>query len=93
MKRPYITIGMAALLLMTPLAITSTRGWRRRLGPRWQILHRLGYVVAIAGCTHFFMAVKKDLSAPIAYAAILALLLGLRLLPARPAGVSGAGAA
>jgi len=74
-KRPYITIGFAALLLMVPLAVTSTAGWRRRLGPRWNQLHRLVYLAAILGCWHFYWLVKKDVREPLVYAAILAALL------------------
>lgn len=74
-KRPYITIGFAALLLMVPLAVTSTAGWRRRLGPRWNQLHRLVYLVAVLGCWHFYWLVKKDVREPLVYCAILAALL------------------
>lgn len=74
-RRPYITIGLAGLLLMIPLAITSTAGWRRRLGPRWNQLHRLVYPVAILGCWHFYWLVKKDVREPLVYCAILAALL------------------
>lgn len=74
-KRPYITIGFAALLLMIPLAVTSTAGWRRRLGPRWNQLHRLVYLVAILGCWHFYWLVKKDVREPLVYCAILGVLL------------------
>lgn len=78
-KRPFITAGMAAFLLMLPLAITSTRGWIRRLGCRWQLLHRLAYVSAIAACVHFVWKVKVVAGEPVYYAAILAVLLGFRL--------------
>lgn len=78
-ERPFITVGFAALLLMLPLASTSTNGWRRRLGRRWQRLHRLVYPVAILACWHFWWQVKKDVTEPLVYAAILALLLGARL--------------
>jgi sulfoxide reductase heme-binding subunit YedZ len=78
-ERPYITLGMTALLLLIPLAVTSTRGMMRRLGRRWQMLHRLVYVIAILGAWHFWWQVKKDISTALVYAAILALLLGFRL--------------
>jgi sulfoxide reductase heme-binding subunit YedZ len=78
-KRPYITIGMLALLLLIPLAVTSTNGWIRRLKKRWQTLHRLIYPIAILGVWHFWWQVKKDIREPLIYAAILAVLLGWRL--------------
>ena len=79
-RRPYITAGMTAFLLMVPLAITSTKGWIRRLGRRWQLLHRLIYVSAIAACLHFIWKVKVVIGEPVYYAAILAALLGFRLI-------------
>jgi methionine sulfoxide reductase heme-binding subunit len=82
-KRPYITIGFTALLLMIPLAITSTNGMMRRLGRRWQSLHRLIYVIAILGVWHFYWQVKRDVREPLLYAGVLALLLGYRVLRAR----------
>lgn len=82
-KRPYITIGFAGLLLLTPLAITSTAGWRRRLGPRWLKLHQLIYPAAALGCWHFYWLVKKDVTEPLIYAGILAALLGIRAWKAR----------
>lgn len=78
-KRPFITVGFLAWLLLTPLAITSTRGWIKRLGRRWGLLHRAVYAVGILAVLHFFWLVKADLREPLIYAAILALLLGLRL--------------
>lgn len=78
-KRPYITVGFAAFLMLVPLAATSTAGWMRRLGRRWQRLHRLVYPAAILGCTHFWWQVKADWREPAAYAALLAALLGWRL--------------
>ena len=62
-----------------PLAITSTRAWIRRLGKRWVQLHRLVYAAAMAGCLHFLWLVKKDVREPLIYAAILAALLGARV--------------
>ena len=81
-KRPYITIGFTALLLI-PLAVTSTNGMMRRLGRRWQTLHRLVYVIAVLGVWHFYWQVKRDVREPLLYAGILALLLGYRVLRAR----------
>lgn len=79
LKRPYITIGMLALLALVPLAVTSTNGMMRRLKRRWQSLHRLIYPIAILGVWHFWWQVKKDIREPLIYAAILALLLGWRV--------------
>lgn len=78
-KRPYITVGFTAWLLLLPLAITSTRGWIRRLGRRWGQLHRLVYVAAVLAVLHFLWLVKSDLREPLLYAAVLAVLLGSRL--------------
>jgi sulfoxide reductase heme-binding subunit YedZ len=79
-KRPYITAGMTAFLLMVPLAITSTKGWIRRLGRRWQLLHRLVYFSAIAAAFHFLWKVKVIIGEPVYYAAILGVLLAFRVL-------------
>jgi sulfoxide reductase heme-binding subunit YedZ len=84
-KRPYITIGFTALLLLIPLATTSTNGMMRRLGRRWTSLHRLVYVIAILGVWHFYWQVKRDVREPLIYAGILALLLLYRVLRARSA--------
>ncbi len=78
-KRPYITVGFAAWLMLVPLALTSTKGWMRRLGRRWGQLHTLVYAVGVLGVLHFLWLVKSDLREPLVYAGILALLLGLRL--------------
>jgi len=79
-KHPYITMGMLAWLTLVPLAITSTRGWVRRLGgKRWTQLHRLIYVTAVAGSIHFLWAVKKDRSEPLAYITIFAALFAFRI--------------
>ncbi len=78
-KRPFITAGFAAFVLLVPLAVTSTKAAMRRLGRRWQKLHRLVYVAAILGCVHFWWQVKADIREPLVYAAIAALLLGWRL--------------
>ena len=78
-KRPYITIGMLALVMLIPLAATSTAKAQRRLGLRWTRLHRLIYAIAILGVWHFWWQVKKDIREPLLYAAGLTLLLGYRL--------------
>jgi methionine sulfoxide reductase heme-binding subunit len=78
-KRPYITIGMLALLLLIPLAVTSTNGMMRRLGRRWTKLHRLVYVIAGLGLWHFWWQVKKDIREPLLYVAIFAALMAFRL--------------
>jgi methionine sulfoxide reductase heme-binding subunit len=87
-KRPYITIGFAALLLLIPLAVTSTNRMMRRLGRRWQKLHRLIYVIAVLGVWHFYWQVKRDVREPLIYAAILAVLLGYRWFRARARATS-----
>jgi|SRR5665213_454538 len=79
-KRRFITVGMLGLLLMVPLAVTSTAGWVRRLGfKRWQWLHRLIYVSAAAGVVHYYWLVKSDIRLPLMYGAILTVLLLYRL--------------
>jgi sulfoxide reductase heme-binding subunit YedZ len=78
-KRPYITVGFAALMLLVPLAATSTRRAMRRMGRRWQTLHRLVYPAAVLGCVHFWWQVKADVREPLIYVAIAALLLGWRV--------------
>ena len=79
-KRPFITVGMTAWLLMFPLALTSTAASIRWLGgSRWQALHRLIYASAIAGVVHFWWLVKRDLTRPEIMAAILIVLLGYRI--------------
>jgi sulfoxide reductase heme-binding subunit YedZ len=77
-KRPYITVGLTAFLLMVPLAATSTAAWIRRLGRRWQQLHRLVYVCAALGVLHYLWLVKGENPRPVRYAAVLGVLLGLR---------------
>ena len=66
-ERPYVTVGFASFLLMLPLAFTSTRSSMRRLGPRWNRLHSLVYLVAIGGVVHYTWLVKADLSGPVFY--------------------------
>jgi methionine sulfoxide reductase heme-binding subunit len=79
-KHPWVLVGFTAFLCLLPLAITSTKGWVRRLGgKRWQRLHRLVYVAAFAGVLHYFWLVKKDVQLPLAYGAVLLVLLGSRV--------------
>ena len=78
-KRPYITVGFGALLALLPLAVTSTRGWQRRLGRRWKALHRLVYPAAIAAWTHLWWLSKASYQDAAIYGAVLAVLLGERL--------------
>jgi sulfoxide reductase heme-binding subunit YedZ len=79
-KRPYVTAGFTAFVIMLPLALTSTAGMIRRLGKRWQKLHRLIYVAAAAGVIHFYWLVKADIRRPAQYGFVLALLLIYRIL-------------
>ena len=95
-KRKYLIVGSTALLVMVPLAVTSTNAMIKRLGgKRWRALHRLAYVAAIAGVTHYYMQVKADVRQPLAFAAVLAILLGYRLMAhwRRPRPLSAATAA
>ncbi|MCU0804536.1 MAG: sulfoxide reductase heme-binding subunit YedZ [Burkholderiales bacterium] len=86
-KRPFITVGVAALALMVPLAATSTNAMVRRLGAqRWTALHRLVYPIAVLGVVHFWMMVKRDVTEPAIYAAVLAVLLGYRVIASRAGG-------
>ncbi len=79
-KRPYITAGFTAFVLMIPLAITSTTGWIRRMGgKRWNLLHRLVYITALAAVLHYFWKVKLDATYPIYYGIGVTILLGIRL--------------
>jgi sulfoxide reductase heme-binding subunit YedZ len=78
-KRPYITVGFTALMLMAPLAITSTAGWIRRLGgKRWNRLHKLIYATGVLAVIHYWWLVKADIRRPAVYGAVVAILLGLR---------------
>lgn len=79
LERPYFTVGLTALLLMVPLAATSTRAMMRRLGRRWQQLHRLVYPIALLAVVHYLWLVKKDLTTPLVYGAVTLVLLALRL--------------
>ena len=90
-KRPFITVGFLAWLLLLPLALTSTRGWMRRLGRRWGQLHRAVYLAAGLGVLHFAWGVKADLREPLLYSGVLAVLLGMRVVAwwrGRAAGAS-----
>ena len=83
-KRPFITVGFACLVLMLPLAITSTNAMVRRLGGRrWLNLHRAVYAVGVLGAVHYWMMVKRDITEPAIYAAIIAVLLAVRLVWSR----------
>jgi sulfoxide reductase heme-binding subunit YedZ len=94
LDRPFITLGFIALLLLVPLAVTSTNRMVKRLGAqRWIALHRLVYVIALLGVTHFWMMVKRDITEPAIYAMILALLLGYRLWDVRRRRIASTGAA
>lgn len=79
--RPYVTVGFLAWLLMLPLALTSTRGMMRRLGRRWQTLHRAVYAVGLLAVLHYLWLVKADLLEPLVYLGLLTLLLALRWEP------------
>lgn len=90
-KRPFITAGFTAFVLLVPLAVTSTAGWIRRIGgKRWQTLHRLVYVSAVAGVVHYYWLVKSDIRLPLFYGALVVLLLGYRAVSAAITGRSGA---
>jgi methionine sulfoxide reductase heme-binding subunit len=80
LKRPFITVGFTAFVLLIPLALTSTAGWIRRLGGRrWQLLHRLIYLVAALGVIHYYWLVKSDVRRPLFYGFLLLILLAWRL--------------
>ena len=90
-KRPYITVGFSALVLMTPLVVTSTDAMLKRLGgKRWRRLHRLVYLITAAGVIHFWWLVKKDISEPLIFGALLALSLTVRAYYARQNRVNSA---
>jgi len=79
-ERPFITVGFISFLALIPLALTSNDGMIKRLGTeRWNKLHRLVYYIAIGGVVHFYMLVKKDITEPLVYIALLAVLFGIRL--------------
>ena len=78
-KHRYVLVGFTAFLCLIPLAATSTNAMMRRLGKRWQALHRLVYVIGVLGVVHYWWLVKKDITLPLVYGAVLTLLLGYRL--------------
>jgi sulfoxide reductase heme-binding subunit YedZ len=79
-KRPFITVGFTAFVLLIPLAVTSTAGWIRRMGGRrWQLLHRLIYATAALAVVHYYWLVKSDIRLPVFYGTLVAVLLGYRL--------------
>lgn len=78
-KRPFITLGMVALILLIAMAVTSTNGMRRRLGKRWDNIHKGVYVVGVLGVWHYWWQVKSDITEPLIYAVILAALLAYRV--------------
>ena len=77
-ERPFITLGFTAVVLLAALAITSFTATRRRMGQRWQTLHKLAYAVGLLGVWHYWWQVKKDITEPLIYAVILTMLLGVR---------------
>ena len=77
-KRPFITVGILAFILLTPLAITSTNNWMRRLGKRWKQLHQLVYVIAVLAILHYLWLVKADVLQPVIHAIVLLILLAIR---------------
>lgn len=79
LERPFITVGMAAWLILLPIAVTSTRGWIRRLGRRWTVLHRGVYIAAGLGVIHYYWRVKADTREPLIFAAVLVALMALRM--------------
>ncbi len=79
-KRPFITMGFTAFVLMIPLAVTSTKGWIRRLGRKWQILHRLIYICGVCAAIHYLWKVKVMIGSPVYYAAIIGVLLAFRVI-------------
>lgn len=79
-KRRFITVGFLAFVLLIPLAITSTKGWIRRLGgKRWQRIHRLAYLAAVCGVIHYYWLVKSDIRKPVVYGVLVGILLLWRL--------------
>ena len=82
-KRPYITVGFPAFVMLVPLAVTSTNKMVQRLGAkRWKNLHKLIYIIGIAGVVHFWWLVKKDITEPVQFAVVLTVLLGFRVVKA-----------
>lgn len=87
-KRPFITVGFAAFVLLIPLAVTSNKAMMKRLGRRWKQLHRLVYPTAVLAVVHYYWLVKKDVTVPLEYAVALAALLLFRLMPRKTNGVN-----
>ena len=84
-QRPFIAVGMLSFFLLIPLAVTSTNGMIKRLGGKnWQRLHRLTYLVGIGGVIHYWMIVKSDITYPVLFGLILAVLLGYRYYVNKP---------
>ena len=83
LQKRFVQVGMLAFLLLLPLAITSTRGWIKRLGKNWKRLHRLVYLAAVAVVIHFVWVAKGDIRRPLRYGAVLVLLLLIRVPPIR----------
>jgi len=79
-QSPYILVGLLTFLLLTPLALTSTKAMQKRLGKRWVQLHRLVYIAGISAIIHYLWLVKSDISEPLFYAAVMSILLGTRLI-------------
>jgi len=91
-QRPFIAVGMAAFFLLIPLAITSTKGWVKRLGGKtWARLHKLTYLVAILGVIHFWMIVKSDIFYPVIFGLILLLLFAYRVFSVKASAIIAAG--
>ena len=78
-KRPFVTVGFAAFVLLVPLAVTSNTAMVRKLGRNWQRLHRIAYAIAVLGVLHFWWLVKRDLTEPALFAVVVVVLLGIRL--------------
>jgi sulfoxide reductase heme-binding subunit YedZ len=83
LEKPYILAGAGTFLMLLPLAITSTRGWQRRLGRSWKRVHRLVYPASLTAVLHYLWVVKSDVRAPLTYATVIGVMLGLRLPPIR----------
>ncbi len=79
LEKPYALVGLLAFLLLLPLALTSTRGWQRRLGPRWKALHRLVYPASLLAVVHYLWQVKGDIRQPLVFGALVVILLLARL--------------
>jgi len=93
-QRPFIAVGMAAFLMLVPLAVTSTNGWVKRIGGRnWSRLHKLSYIIPILGVVHFWMIVKSDVFYPAVFAIVVVVLLGYRLVTSRELALRMGGSA